>query len=127
MLRKAVLTRNWSKKHIEQNLCKRDTTPRKADCPFDAVAVLEVKGWKFCLQDENHNHEPILAGAHQPIERSLETRKYESKLLFMQGQGLLHSKHPLIYVWVMMRKIGFLKVRTFTMEDNVFERLGLMD
>lgn len=63
MLRKAVLTRDCSKKHIKQNWCKRNTSIRKTDCPFDAVAVVEDKGWKSCLQDENHNDEPILAGA----------------------------------------------------------------
>lgn len=45
----------------------------------------------------------------------------------MQGEELLHRKHSLIYVWVMTREIRFLKVRTFTMKDSVFEGLGLMD
>lgn len=75
MLRKAVLTRDCSKKHIKQNWCKRNTITRKTDCPFDAVAVVEDKGWKSCLQDEITMMSPYLQ-AHQPIEKPLEMGKH---------------------------------------------------
>lgn len=45
------------------------------DCPFDAVAVVEDKGWKSCLQDEITMMNPYLQ-AHQPIEKPLETGKH---------------------------------------------------
>lgn len=80
-----------SKEQITENWCKRDTTTRKTDCPFDAVALLEADGWTFRLRNGNHNHEATLAGAHPPIEELLEQRTFFKVLQITQKQVLLHN------------------------------------
>lgn len=131
MLRKAVLTRDCSKKHIKQNWCKRDSTTRKTDCPFDAVAVLEDKSWKSCFcKMKNHNDEPILAGAHSTHRKAARNGEVLEQIAIHARTRASTPQNTHSFTSIgscMMREIRFLKVRAFTVKDNVFERLGLMD
>lgn len=70
VLRKAVLMCDRGKEHIDKNGSKRDTTSRKTDCPFDAIAILEQEEWSYRLRNGDHNHDPTLAGAH-PAHRKI--------------------------------------------------------
>ena len=70
VLRKAVLMCDKGKEHIDNNGCKRDTTSRKTNCPFDAIATLEQEGWSYRVQNSDYNHDPTLAGAY-PVYRKI--------------------------------------------------------
>lgn len=47
VVRKAVLMCDRSKVHATEHWRKRDTSTRKTDCPFDAVAVIQDGEWRF--------------------------------------------------------------------------------
>lgn len=64
VLRKVILICDCSKEHAMENSCKKDITSRKTDCLFDAVAVMKVVEWRFCLRNGNHNHEATLPETH---------------------------------------------------------------
>lgn len=64
VLRKVILICDCSKEHVMENWCKKDITTRKTGCLFDAIAVIKVVEWRFCLRNGNHNHEATLLEAH---------------------------------------------------------------
>ena len=70
VLRKAVLMCDRGKEHIDENGGKRNTTSRKTNCLFDAIAILEEEGWSYRLRNGDHNHDPTLAGAY-PAHRKI--------------------------------------------------------
>lgn len=59
-----------SKEYIDIARGKWDTTSQKTNCLFNAIATLGQEGWKYQLQNGNHNHDLILAGAY-PIYRKI--------------------------------------------------------
>ncbi len=61
---KAILICDHNKVYTTEYWCKRDTSTRKTDCPFDAVAIIQNREWRFSLHNGNHNHEATLSGAH---------------------------------------------------------------
>ncbi len=68
IMRKAVLMCDRSKVYTTEHWCKRDTSTRKTDYPFDAVAIIQDGEWRFSLRNGTHNHETTLPGAY-PTDR----------------------------------------------------------
>ncbi len=64
IVRKVVLMCDHSKVYTTEHWCKRDTSTRKTNCPFDVVAIIQDGKWRFSIRNGNHNHKATLPGAH---------------------------------------------------------------
>ncbi len=89
VLRKAVIMCDRSKVHMDEGRFKRDTSSRKCDCPFDAVATLETGRCVFCIRDASHNHEPTLAGAHPVHRKAAMSQKIKTQIAHQAKAGTL--------------------------------------
>lgn len=58
------------KEYINKLRGKQDTISCKINCPFDIITTLEEQIWSYQVQNENHNHSPILTRVY-PIYRKI--------------------------------------------------------
>ena len=74
VLGKVVLIYDRSKAYVDEERFARDTTSRKYDCPFNAVALTEDNLWVLRVREAGHNHELTLPGAHPTHRKAAMTQ-----------------------------------------------------
>ncbi len=80
VLQKEVLMFDRSNANVDERIFARDTTSRKCDCCFDAVALTENNVWVLRVQVACNDHKPTLAGAHPTHSKSILTRDVQQQI-----------------------------------------------
>ena len=70
-----------------KSLDKRATGSRLIKCPFKAIAMLGPEGWVLSVEDESHNHEPTLAGAHLSHRQNVLTTVVREEITNLSRSG----------------------------------------
>ncbi len=89
VLQKAVLIFDRSKAYVDEGRFARDTTSRKCDCPFDAVALNEDNVWVLRVREAGHNHEPTLPSVHPTHQKAAITQDVQQQIPHQAQVGAL--------------------------------------